>query len=147
MILPLSTECDRLFYCAGLGLRSKSRHQVLELVGMPRGEQHGVAGLDPQATDRAADMTRADDADAHLGAAVCLRRSVRRPQVRAKHQGAAEKHGTAVAPDRAVTLVNVMFGHGNLLAIAHRACVVCSPNNITRVRGPGQSRSAWSACV
>ena len=72
-----------------LGERPEPRDQVLDLLGMARRKQHGMAGLDPQAADRAADMARADDADAQLGATACLRQGVPRHHRRGKGQRAA----------------------------------------------------------
>ena len=70
---------------AGAGQRAEPGDQVLEFLGMARREQHRVAGLDPEAADGAADVARADDADAQL--AGCRLRE--RPRRQRRGQGPA----------------------------------------------------------
>src|SRR2546425_7531872 len=70
-----------------------------------------MAGLDPQAADRAADTAGADDADRQLGASG-LRNGVPRPQRRRKGECAAcAEQRTAGAVE------GPMVGHVNLLTV------------------------------
>ena len=69
-----------------------------------------MAGLDPEAADRAADMARADDADANFVRR--LRARAARRLASGEHERAAGKeHGTAGAINGAFALTCVLFGH------------------------------------
>ena len=56
-------ERDRFGNGARLGERAEPLHQRGEFLGMAGREHHGMTGLDPERSDRAADMAGADDAD------------------------------------------------------------------------------------
>jgi hypothetical protein len=61
-----SPKRDGLIDSAGLREFAESSDEVFQLARMARGKQHGMAGLDPEPADSAADMTGTDDADALL---------------------------------------------------------------------------------
>ena len=65
-------ERDGLVDRAGLRQRSETCHQVLQFLGMTRGEQYLVPVLDPQSADCAADMAGTNGSDRHFSAAIGL---------------------------------------------------------------------------
>ena len=91
-------ERDRLGDRAGLRKRAEPRHQVLQLFGMAGRKQHRMAGLDPQAPDRAADVPRADNSDAGLCAFVGLCKGGPRLQRSIHRDRTAGSKGSAAGP-------------------------------------------------
>ena len=107
---------------------AKAGHQVLQLFGMARGEQHRVAGLDPQTADRAADMTRADDADARLAAV--LRQQAHRRQRRCDHRRRA-----GADQDAAAAIDTTTVWHGNLLFFCPPVTLIMRRSTVGRHHG------------
>ena len=97
-------ERQRLRDGPGLGERSKPVGERLELLRMARGEHDGMAGLDPEAADGAADVARADDADLEL---VCGRLRACEPGQRR----GGEQCGCADAEQTAAAVVDDIVGH------------------------------------
>src|SRR5262249_44212221 len=78
---------------------------------MSRREQHAVAGLNPQTTNRATDMARADEADAQL-AATCLSKD------RQRSQRCEQGQCAACAEQRTARVVKKLL-------LPHRELLVC----------------------
>src|SRR5262249_58422416 len=112
-------EGARVCHGTFLGEWAEPGHKALELLRRARREQHGMAGFTPHPANRAADMPRADDADAQL-AATCLREDTQRPQRCEKRQCAAS------AEQRTARVVKTLL-------LPHRELLV-SRSRITSIR-------------